>query len=233
MSKEYIKAQTPLPAYFPYPKFLLQMSLSHTARLTYVLLLDRMTLSQKNGWVDVQGRAYVLYPLAGLAEDLQSSISSVTRALRELEAARLIERRSNGFSKPNQVFLSFPSTAQKCTVEMVKNEQPDCSKVSNTIAQNCTPNQINKNNLRLNQLSRTKEAYGRYRNVFLEDYLELEMEIAELDTLIEDLSAYMQSTGRKYADHAATLRSWSARKKRQQKPGAGIPDYTYNKEESL
>jgi hypothetical protein len=71
LSKEYIKAQTPLPAYFPYPKFLLQMSLSHTARLTYVLLLDRMTLSQKNGWVDVQGRAYVLYPLAGLAEDLQ------------------------------------------------------------------------------------------------------------------------------------------------------------------
>lgn len=31
------------------------------------------------------------------------------------------------------------------------------------------------------------------------------MEIAELDTLTEDLSAYMQSTGRKYADHAATL----------------------------
>ena len=88
-------------------------------------------------------------------------------------------------------------------------------------------------NIRLNQLSRTKEAYGRYRNVFLEDYSELEMEIAELDTLIEDLSAYMQSTGRKYADHAATLRSWSARKKRQQKPGAGIPDYTDNKEESL
>ena len=203
---------------------------------THVRFFTRRTLMRflrEHGWVDVQGRAYVLYPLAGLAEDLQSSISSVTRALRELEAARLIERRSNGFSKPNQVFLSFPSAAQKCTVKMVKNEQPDCSKVSNTIAQNCTPNQINKNNLRLNQLSRTKEAYGRYRNVFLEDYSELEMEIAELDTLIEDLSAYMQSTGRKYADHAATLRSWSARKKRQQKPGAGIPDYTYNKEESL
>ena len=83
------------------------------------------------------------------------------------------------------------------------------------------------------KINRTKEAYGRYRNVFLEDYSELEMEIAELDTLIEDLSAYMQSTGKKYADHAATLRSWSARKKRQQKPGTGIPDYTYSKEESL
>ena len=233
MSKEYIKAQTPLPAYFPYPKFLLQMSLSHTARLTYVLLLDSMTLSQKNGWVDVQGRAYVLYPLAGLAEDLQSSISSVTRALRELEAARLIERRSNGFSKPNQIFLGVPRTAQKCAIEMAQNEQHDCSKVSNTVAQNCTHNQINKNNLRLNQLNRTKEAYGRYRNVFLEDYSELKSEVAELDVLIEDLSVYMQSTGKKYADHAATLRSWSARKRKQQKAGTGIPDYTYSKEESL
>ena len=36
-----------------------------------------------------------------------------------------------------------------------------------------------------------------------------------------------------HADHAATLRSWSARKRKQQKPGAGIPDYTHNKEESL
>ena len=59
------------------------------------------------------------------------------------------------------------------------------------------------------------------------------MEIAELDSLIEDLSTYIQSTGKKYADHAATLRSWSARKKKQQKPRTGIPDYTYNKEESL
>ena len=233
MSKEYIKAQTPLPAYFPYPKFLLQMSLSHTARLTYVLLRDRMTLSQKNGWVDVQGRAYVLYPLAGLAEDLQSSISSVTRALRELEAARLIERQSNGFSKPNKFFLVVHRNAQKCSIGMVKNEQPDCSKVSNTIAQNCTPNQINKNNLRWNKINRTKEAYGRYRNVFLEDYSELKSEVAELDVLIEDLSVYMQSTGKKYADHAATLRSWSARKRKQQKAGTGIPDYTYSKEESL
>lgn len=79
----------------------------------------------------------MLYPLAGLAADLQSSISSVTRALRELEAARLIERQSNGFSKPNQIFLGIPQTAQKCAIEMAQNEQPDYSKVSNTVAQNC------------------------------------------------------------------------------------------------
>ncbi len=105
--------------------------------------------------------------------------------------------------------------------------------MSNPIAQNCTPNQINKNDLRWNKINRTKEAYGRYQNVFLENYSELKIEIAELDALVEELSAYMQSTGRKYVDHAATLRSWAARKRKQQKPGTGIPDYTYNEEESL
>ena len=126
MSKEYIKAQTPLPAYFPYPKFLLQMSLSHTARLTYVLLLDRMTLSQKNSWVDAQGRAYVLYPLAGLAADLQSSISSVTRALRELEAARLIERQM-AFPNRTRYFSAFPG--------LRRNAQSGWSEMSSLIAQ--------------------------------------------------------------------------------------------------
>ncbi len=119
------------------------------------------------------------------------AVFPVSPVLRELEAARLIERQTNGFSKPNQIFLGIPQTVQKCPIGMVKNEQPDCSKVSNTIAQNCTPNQINKNNIKLNHLNRTKEAYGRYQNVFLEDYSELKMEITELDTLIEDLSTYM------------------------------------------
>ena len=137
------------------------------------------------------------------------------------------------WNSQQHLYTTVSTSLRQRTSSMAQNEQPDCSKVSNTVAQNCTPNQINKNNLRLNQLSRTKEAYGRYRNVYLEDYSELKMEIAELDSLIDDLSIYMQSTGRKYADHAATLRSWSARKKKQQKPRAGIPDYTYNKEESL
>ena len=90
MSKEYIKAETPLPAYFPYPKFLLQMSLSHTARLTYVLLLDRMTLSQKNGWQDSEGRTYIVYPIAEIAEMLDKGCTTIKGALNELDAAGLL-----------------------------------------------------------------------------------------------------------------------------------------------
>ena len=46
---EYITANTPIPPFLPYPRFMLKMDVSQTAKLLYALLLDRSTLSQKNG----------------------------------------------------------------------------------------------------------------------------------------------------------------------------------------
>ena len=56
---DYIMADTKLPAYLPYPRFLLKMEISQTAKLLYALLLDRSTLSQKNKWQDDEGRIYI------------------------------------------------------------------------------------------------------------------------------------------------------------------------------
>ena len=52
---EYLTTQTLLPPFLPYPRFLLELDLSQTAKMTYVLLLDRATLSQKNLWIDERG----------------------------------------------------------------------------------------------------------------------------------------------------------------------------------
>ncbi len=60
---DYIRADTTLPAYLPYPRFLLKMEISQTAKLLYALLLDRSTLSQKNGWQDGEGRISLSTPL--------------------------------------------------------------------------------------------------------------------------------------------------------------------------
>ena len=88
---DYLKANMPLPQYLPYARFLLDADLSHTSKLLYTLLLDRATLSQKNNWVDNQGRIYVIYPLSNLAKDLGCCVSSVTRSFAELEKAELAE----------------------------------------------------------------------------------------------------------------------------------------------
>ena len=235
---DYLTVTTPLPQYLPYARFLLDTDLSHTARLLYTLLLDRATLSQKNNWIDTQGHIYVIYPLSHLAKDLGCCISSVTRAFSELENAQLVERIRSGFSKPSRILLKVPHTTQNCAVTVYKNAKDDCAETSSMIAQKCTPNQRNKSNLKDSHLIRTTDAHltiGEYRNVYLteKEYSQLKADFFGLDSLIEQLSAYIQSTGKKYADHAATLRIWAKRQKAEQKSKPGIPDYTFKEGESL
>ena len=235
---DYLNPNMPLPQYLPYARFLLDADLSHTAKLLYTLLLDRATLSQKNNWVDNQGRIYVIYPLSHLAKDLGCCVSSVTRAFAELEKAERAERVRSGFSKPSHILLKVPHTVQNCAVTVCTSTQSDCAETHSMVAQKCTPNQRNKNNLKDNHLVRTNGTrlmFGEYRNVFLteKDYKRLKADFSGLDDLIEQLSAYIQSTGKKYSDHAATLRIWAKRQKLEQKQTPGIPDYTFKKGESL
>ena len=235
---DYLTVTTPLPQYLPYARFLLDTDLSHTAKLLYTLLLDRATLSQKNNWIDTQGHIYVIYPLSHLAKDLGCCISSVTRSFSELENAQLVERIRSGFSKPSRILLKVPHTTQNCAVTVCKNAKDDCAETSSMIAQKCTPNQRNKSNLKDSHLIRTTDAhltFGEYQNVFLTEmeYRRLKVDFSGLDDLIEQLSAYIQSTGKKYSDHAATLCIWAKRQKLEQKQTPGIPDYTFKKGESL
>ena len=235
---DYLTVTTPLPQYLPYPRFLLDTDLSHTAKLLYTLLLDRATLSQKNNWIDAQGHIYVVYPLSNLAKDLGCSVSSVTRSFSELENAQLVERVRSGFSKPSRILLKIPLTTQNCTITVCKNAGHDCAEPSSMIARKCTSNQCNKNNLTDNHLIKTTAApltFGEYHNVFLteKEYKQLKADFSGLDSLIEQLSAYIQSTGRKYADHTATLRIWAKRQRSEQKQAPGIPNYTFKEGESL
>ena len=235
---DYLKPNMPLPQYLPYARFLLDADLSHTAKILYTLLLDRATLSQKNNWVDEHGRIYVIYPLSHLAKDLGCCISSVTRAFSELENAQLVERIRSGFSKPSRILLKVPHTVQNCAVTVCTSAQADCAETHSMIAQKCTPNQRNKNDLKDNHLIKTTDAhltFGEYRNVFLteKEYKQLKADFFGLDSLIEQLSAYIQSTGKRYADHAATLRIWAKRQKTERKSTPGIPDYTFKEGESL
>lgn len=76
-----MRADTRLPPYLPYPRFLLQADLTQTAKLLYALLLDRATLSQANGWLDEGGRIYLVFPIEKIAAALDRSTMTVKTAL--------------------------------------------------------------------------------------------------------------------------------------------------------
>ena len=54
-------------SYFRVPKILFRdirfKDLSTDAKTLYGILLDRMGLSVKNGWLDGQGRVYIIFPI--------------------------------------------------------------------------------------------------------------------------------------------------------------------------
>ena len=234
---DYLMPNTSLPQYLPYARFLLNANLNHTAKMVYTLLLDRATLSQKNNWVDERGFVYVVFPLSSLTKVLQCSTMSVKRALRSLEDADLIERKRNRIAAPSSIFVKVP-TEQKYYPAWNDSALSDGTKMMLSKEQNCSTNQRNKNNLKDNHLMRAKDAcltLGEYQNVFLteKEYKRLKTDFSELDSLIEQLSAYIQSTGKKYDDHATTLRVWAKRQKTERKSTLGIPDYTFKEGESL
>ena len=118
---DYMTVDTTLPPYFPYPQFLMDMALSHTAALTYTLLLDRAHLSQLNGWTDEAGRVYLVFPVEKIAAALNRSLSSAKNALAELSAAGLIERKRRGQFLPNLIYVKLPE-GQKIVPPQTDNE---------------------------------------------------------------------------------------------------------------
>lgn len=78
--------------------------------------------------------------------------------------------------------------------------------------------------------------HGRYENVFLSDteLSELQEELpGKWEFYIDRLSGYIASTGRRYRNHAATIRRWAADDNARCAPKQGIPDYTRKEGQSL
>ena len=101
-----IRKDSQIPAYMAYPRFLLTMDISETAKLVYVLLLDRARLSMKNeGWEDEQGHVFIYYTIADLASASGKSEMTVKNALAALEQKNLISRKRQGAGLPSKIYV--------------------------------------------------------------------------------------------------------------------------------
>lgn len=105
-------SDTSVPQNIPFPRFLLDMKLSHTAKLIYSVLLYRANLSKINGWIDEQGRVYITFSLETIMETIHKTRTPVKKAMRELYNADLIERKRN-YSAPNTIYVKLPTEGLK------------------------------------------------------------------------------------------------------------------------
>lgn len=80
-------------------------------------------------------------------------------------------------------------------------------------------------------------AYGKYGNVFLteREMSELQKEFSDsvLQDYVERLSEYMESTGREYKSHAATIRRWANADRKGAAPPARNRDHTVKEGDTI
>ena len=94
-------------------------NLSVEAKVLYGLMLDRMSLSMKNQWLDEEGRAYIYYSLEDIMDALGCSNKKAISVIKELDmdtGIGLIERKRQGQGKPTMIYLKqfMIQDVQKC-----------------------------------------------------------------------------------------------------------------------
>ena len=121
--------------------------LSVEAKVLYGLMLDRMSLSMKNQWLDEEGRAYIYYSLEDIMEALACSNKKAIAIMKELDTDTgigLIERKRQGQGKPAMIYLkqfmiqnvqkckNYSSRGEEITPQEVKKLQPNNTNINYT-----------------------------------------------------------------------------------------------------
>ena len=214
--------QAEMFAFYRVPKVLFTedcfWNVSTDAKLLYGILLDRMNLSARNGWLDEEGRVYIIFTIEEIKGALGCAEKKAVKLLDELEKkCGLIERKRQGLGKPNLIYVkNFISGSVE---RQFLNCQKDNSGVVKNTIQELSKAQGNNTDTNYTDLSDTDpffssdfsgkevdgtDEFARYYQYFYEhlsmDYLKQDYpydhEILDLilHLIVEVMSAFMQNT---------------------------------------
>ena len=106
-------------------------NVSTDAKLLYGILLDRMNLSAANGWLDDEGRVYIIFTIDEIKSALGCAEKKSVKLLDELEKkCGLIERKRQGLGKPNLIYV------KNFVTDAVERQFLNCQKDNSGIVEN-------------------------------------------------------------------------------------------------
>ena len=96
-------------AFYQFPQWLLDKKykgLSLRAKVMYMLVFDRRTLSVQNKWHDRNGEVFVYFTIEEFMDELSCSRQSVINAKKELSDYGLIREDQQGVNRPNRIYIN-------------------------------------------------------------------------------------------------------------------------------
>ena len=192
MANYFTGGQADLFSFYRLPKILFAdprfRGISAEAKILYGLLLGRMSLSVKNGWLDSTGRGYIIFTGEAIMDSPACGNKKAVGLLRELEEkAGLIERRRQGLGRPNLIYVKnfaevSDSHFQKC--------QNDTSSGVISTRQEVSKGHGNKTNQNKTEMSETDPFFsgsdagmefdGKDDRALYQDYFSQELSLAAL-----------------------------------------------------
>ena len=180
-------------SFYRIPKALFQeqrfQSLSTDAKTLYGILLDRMSLSVKNGWLDEQNRVFIIFTIEDVKRALCCADNKATKLLRELEKFGLIERKRRGLGKPSLVYVkNFSAESSK---SIFQNRDFHDSGGFKNASQDPSKSRCNKTKENDTEMSETdpfysEESDGMSKRTQLEEYFSQSLEVDLLIRLCSD-----------------------------------------------
>lgn len=79
--------------------------LNSDSKILYAFLLDRLSLSQKNHWIDEDNNVYLIFTREEVQEKLNLSDKTVTKSFKILMKVNLVQEKRQGLEKPNLIYV--------------------------------------------------------------------------------------------------------------------------------
>ena len=137
--------------------------LSCEAKVLYGLLLDRMSLSMKNHWLDEEERVYIIFTVEEIAELLNCGTQKAVKLLKELDSEKgigLIEKKRLGLGRPNVIyvknFLVQKNDEENSDTSDLQNCENHNSGVVKTTIQECPKSQSNNTDINKTENNETE-----------------------------------------------------------------------------
>ena len=96
-------------SFYRIPKVLLTdhryKSVSMEAKVLYGLMLDRMGLSVRNGWLDTDGKVYIYFTLEDAMQMMGCGHNKAVKLFADLDSIGLIERKKQGQGRPTRIYV--------------------------------------------------------------------------------------------------------------------------------
>ena len=119
--------------------------LNSDSKILYGFLLNRLTLSAKNNWVDKDGNIFLIFTRKEVQELLGLSDKTVTKAFKQLNECKLIHEKKQGANKPNLIYVGKIDHDKNLMQVIRKNYESRIVKSTTHDTENLRPNYNNNN----------------------------------------------------------------------------------------